>query len=209
MPWAMPFGSLPVIVRADHEHDQLGIEPIEIAVLHAPEDLRHLVAADGVVEDLDVGVALLSSRSLAVALPEVGDRVAVEDEVVRALLELVEIAGWKRSKPVGGRDREKCADGRARGRAHRERASSRPAASVLVICGPDGSAGRPAVGVACASGQYLIDDGLDGVGPDVVALGRGMQEVGHDVGGERAVGLEELVADVEVGHMRAVIVAWR
>lgn len=45
--------------------------------------------------------------------------------------------------------------------------------------------------------QQLLHLGLDGVGPDLVALFVRVEQVGHDGLGERAIGLEELGADIE------------
>ena len=51
-----------------------------------------------------------------------------------------------------------------------------------------------------AHGRRSIDLGRDGVGPDSVALFGEVEEVGHDLFGDRAVLFEELVGDVEVAH---------
>src|SRR5580765_2023932 len=45
--------------------------------------------------------------------------------------------------------------------------------------------------------EEFFDLGHHGVVPDLVAFGAGVEEVGHDVGGECAVGSEEFVAEVE------------
>src|SRR5262245_5638516 len=46
--------------------------------------------------------------------------------------------------------------------------------------------------------EQLLDRALHSVGPDPVALGTEVQEVGHDVPGQRAVLFEELLADVTI-----------
>jgi len=55
------------------------------------------------------------------------------------------------------------------------------------------------------SAQPFGQDRLDRLGPDLVALGVGVQAVGHDPLGKRAVGSEKLVAEVEELHVLAVI----
>ncbi len=49
------------------------------------------------------------------------------------------------------------------------------------------------------AGEILVHNGRDGVGPDLIALRAGVQEIGHDVPRQRSIGLKEFVADVEVG----------
>ena len=78
------------VVRADHEHDLLRLEAVEVAVLQAPQDMLRAVAADAEVRGLQRRPILLPDR-LAFALPAVRDGVAEEDELGLALLgDLVE-----------------------------------------------------------------------------------------------------------------------
>src|SRR5262245_43680140 len=51
----------------------------------------------------------------------------------------------------------------------------------------------------------LLQGLLNGVGPDLVTLRRQVQEVRHDLLGEGAVLLQELLADVQVPDVLAVI----
>jgi hypothetical protein len=54
--------------------------------------------------------------------------------------------------------------------------------------------------------QHLLERFAEGVGPDLVAFGGGVEEVvAHDVFGEGAVGIEEFVVDVEVVDGFAVV----
>ena len=54
-------------------------------------------------------------------------------------------------------------------------------------------------GGRAVSGQELLDFRNEGVGPDLVAFGVGVEEVGHDFFGENAVLVEEEGVHVFVG----------
>lgn len=51
----------------------------------------------------------------------------------------------------------------------------------------------------------FLELGLDGFGPDLVALFLGVEGVGHDLFGEDAFGGEEFIGDVEVVNTLAVV----
>ena len=53
--------------------------------------------------------------------------------------------------------------------------------------------------------HQLCQFGRDGVGPDLVTLGGEMQKVRHDFLGQGAVGLEELVADIQEINIFAIV----
>ena len=72
------------VIGTDHEHDGLGLDAFELAVLDAPEHVLDLVAADAEVSGVVFGVFL--EDVLAVASPARGDRVAEEDDLRFALL---------------------------------------------------------------------------------------------------------------------------
>src|SRR5688500_1637617 len=54
--------------------------------------------------------------------------------------------------------------------------------------------------------EKIVERRAHRIGPDLVALLVGVQSVGHDVGGEVAVLVEELGAEVEVLHVPAAVV---
>ena len=73
------------VVRADHEHDGLRLQAVEVAVVEAPEDVLGAVAADAEVGGLE-GRPGLVPHGLAFAFPSMGDGVAQEDELGFAFL---------------------------------------------------------------------------------------------------------------------------
>ena len=76
----------PAVVRADHQHDGLGLKALAFAVVQAPEHALRRVAGDGEVRRLDVREVLVEHRLVLVVLhPPVGDRVAVQEQVDVAL----------------------------------------------------------------------------------------------------------------------------
>jgi len=52
---------------------------------------------------------------------------------------------------------------------------------------------------------HFVEQRLHGIGPDFVACGGEVAEIRHDFGGDAAVGLEEVRADVEVADSLAVV----
>ena len=76
---------------------------------------------------------------------------------------------------------------------------ARPAGSLRALWSQRGLCSSLLPSIALARGR------LHGVGPDAVALGAEVQEVGHDVAGDRAVVLEEALADVEILDRLAVV----
>ena len=76
------------VVGADHQHDDLGLDALELAVLNPPEDVLGPVAADAEVGRLARAVEPLP-RFLG-AVPALGDRVAQEEQVDVPLLGLLQ-----------------------------------------------------------------------------------------------------------------------
>ena len=71
-------GSVAGVVGADHQHDDLGLDAVEFAVVDAPEHVLRLVTTDAEVRCVELGVAFLPhSRSRTV--PARGDRVTDEE----------------------------------------------------------------------------------------------------------------------------------
>ncbi len=73
------------VVGADHQHDRLGLDAVEVAVLHAPEDMLRAVAADAEVGGLQRRVAF-GPDGFARAAPALGDGIAKENDIDVTLL---------------------------------------------------------------------------------------------------------------------------
>ena len=63
------------VVRADHQHGQLGRDAVDVAVVETPEDVFDAVAAEAQVHGVAFRI-ILAPDLLAAAFPAVGDRVA-------------------------------------------------------------------------------------------------------------------------------------
>ena len=81
------------IVGADHEHHDLGLNPIEFATLHAPQDVLRSIPADAEVGGLQwfkfLGKNLITACLLAImafAAPGIGDGIAQEQYVNPAIV---------------------------------------------------------------------------------------------------------------------------
>ena len=68
------------VVGADHEHDEPGLESVEIPVLKPPEHVLGAVAANAKVCGMERGPVFLPDLP-SLALPAVGDGVSEEDEL--------------------------------------------------------------------------------------------------------------------------------
>ena len=73
------------VVRADHEHDFLRLETVEVAVLQPPQDMFRAVAADAEIRGLQRRPILLPHR-FAFGFPAVRNGVAEEHELGLAFL---------------------------------------------------------------------------------------------------------------------------
>ena len=186
-----------VVVRADHEHDELRAVAGEFAVPHAPDVVLHAVAADAEGEDA-VGLAQLREDVPPVALPAGGDRVAEEDEVVlgrplgnRAAVALEGVEPHLGIPPPafaleadeGGR-----AGGGGKIRLRRFR----------------GGGGRGRTGTRRVARAGVFDERQDAGGPRFVAGGGGMEAVGERLGGQGAVRREEAGREVAPENRLAV-----
>ncbi len=81
MPWAISSAvALSGVIRADHEHDHLGLDAVELAVLDSPEDVLGPVAADAEIGRVPGPVEPLPDL---VIIPPLGDRIAEEEQVDR------------------------------------------------------------------------------------------------------------------------------
>src|SRR5262249_50883325 len=74
------------IIGADHEHDDLGLDALQLAVLEPPQDVLSAIAADAEVGRLERDGLLLedlAAGALAVPLatPGIGDRIAQKEHV--------------------------------------------------------------------------------------------------------------------------------
>ena len=168
----------------------LRLVALELAVLHAPDDVLGAVAAVAEVQDA-VGLADLGEQLAALAalaLPAVGDGVAHHHDVVfdRAVVDdlvaLLEVA----RRPVvstAQRRRRDRRSARVPGRAGR----------------PDGRNRRVRRG-----GENLVDERQHRARPDLVAARVRMQEVREELAAEAALRVEELVAEVAPDHALAV-----
>ena len=70
----------PGIVRADHENDQLGVDPIDLPMLQSPKNMLGTVSTDAEVEGIQRRVTL-SPYFLARVVPIVRDGITVENEI--------------------------------------------------------------------------------------------------------------------------------
>ncbi len=77
------------VVGADHEHDDLGLDAVELAVLDPPEDVLGPVAADAEIGRVPRPVEPLPDR---VVVPALRDRIAEEEQVDVPLLGSLEEA---------------------------------------------------------------------------------------------------------------------
>ena len=121
---------VPGVVRADHEQDALRLVAVELAALgEAPEDVFRAVGARAEVQRLvrPVGKVLLP-LGLAVALPEMRDRVADEYDLRAAIGDVLQLLGMALHLPAvriavpGGRgDGANRAEGGRRREGGRER----------------------------------------------------------------------------------------
>ena len=178
------------VVRSDHHGEQLRLVALELAVLHAPDDVLGAVAAVAEVQDAvrlaDFGEQFAALAALA--LPAVGDGVAHHHDVVfdRAvvhdLVALLEVA----RRPVvsaAQRRRRDRRSARVPGRAGR----------------PDGRNRR-----VWGGGEHLVDERQHRARPDFVAARVRVEEVGEELAAEAALRVEELVAEVAPDHAPAV-----
>ena len=74
------------VIRADHEHDDLRRDPLELTVLDSPEDVLGPVAADAEIGRFPRSVEPLPDR---VIVPTLGDRIAEEEQVDRLFIPLL------------------------------------------------------------------------------------------------------------------------
>lgn len=75
------------VVRADHEHDQFGLDAFELlAFRNAPKDVAGLIAADAEVGRFLRGKVLLPNVLAAWALPALRDRITKKEQVHITLL---------------------------------------------------------------------------------------------------------------------------
>ena len=178
------------VVRADHHGEQLRLVTLELAVLHAPDDVFGAVAAVAEIQDAvglsDFGEQLAALAALA--FPAVGDGVAHHHDVVfdRAVVHdfvaLLEVA----DRPVVSATQRRRRDWRAArvaGRAGR----------------PDGRNRHVRGG-----GEHLVDERHHRARPNFVAARVRMQEVGEELAAKAALRVEELVAEVAPDHALAV-----
>ena len=92
---------MPDVVRADHEHDDLGLVAVQLAVVEAPQHVFGAVAAEAEVERVErrSGELLPPHRA---ALESVDDGVADEDDRAAALLDELLLFGEALLPPVVG-----------------------------------------------------------------------------------------------------------
>ena len=88
IPWAISSGVLELgVVGPDHEHDHLGLDSIELAVLNPPENMLGSVAADAEVGRFPGPIEPLPD---VVVVPPLSDRIAQKEQVDISLLRLVQ-----------------------------------------------------------------------------------------------------------------------
>ena len=76
----------PGVVRADHDHGQLGMQALEVAVIEPPQDVLGLIAADAEIQSMPFLVVFLPNF-FAAPFPTMRDRIANEEQLgVRMLL---------------------------------------------------------------------------------------------------------------------------
>ena len=73
------------VIGANHEHDFLRLEAVEVTVFQAPKNVLGAVATDAKVGSLERSPGLFPD-GLALTVPTMGDRVAEEDELRFAFL---------------------------------------------------------------------------------------------------------------------------
>jgi len=131
------------VIGADHEHDGLGLNAFELAVLDAPEDVLGAVAADAEVGGLVLAELLVEDGGLAT--PAGGDGITEEDDLGFALLgdfdeRLVRLEEAGLRLAVGSELRRGDIGGLVHGRSGRLLGGSLLDGSLLGLLGDEGGA---------------------------------------------------------------------